>query len=77
MLGDLLIRAGVVDATGLSRARDVQSDKSVSLGKALAALKLANEEVTAAAAKELQDDNAAPFARHGGVAASSLSGGRK
>jgi type II secretory ATPase GspE/PulE/Tfp pilus assembly ATPase PilB-like protein len=51
-LGDLLLRAGVVDATGLSRAQEVQNRESVSLGRALAMLSLADEGVTAAAIAE-------------------------
>ena len=49
VLGDVLMRAGVVDATGLSRAQEVQNRESVSLGRALAMLSLADEKVTAAA----------------------------
>lgn len=52
VLGDLLMRAGVVDATGLSRAQEVQNRESVSLGRALAMLSLADERVTAAAIAE-------------------------
>src|SRR5450631_1234160 len=53
--GNLLIRIGLIDASGLSEARKVQELKHVTLGKALTILGLANEEAVAAAiAKELQ-----------------------
>ena len=52
VLGDVLIRAGVVDGNGLSRAQEVQNQESVSLGRALAMLGLADEQVTAAAIAE-------------------------
>ena len=54
-IGDALVRTGLIDSSGLSRAREVQEQKGVSLGKALAALGLADEEaVSAAIAKKLQ-----------------------
>ena len=56
-IGDLLVRAGIVDASGLARAREVQQNQPGSLGKALASLGLASEEATASAiAEELQLD---------------------
>jgi type IV pilus assembly protein PilB len=49
-VGDLLIRTGVVDADGLERAIEVQSkDPTMTLGRALAALDLADEETVARA----------------------------
>jgi hypothetical protein len=38
IMGELLIRSGVIDVLGLNRAQAVQSKASVSLGKALADL---------------------------------------
>ena len=49
--GDLLIRAGVVDARGVSQAIEVQSQlpsNGTSLGRALASLGLAGEAAVAA-----------------------------
>ncbi len=52
--GNLLIRIGLIDASGRAQAREVQDVKNVTLGKALATLGLADEEtVSAAIAKEL------------------------
>ncbi len=48
-IGDLLVRAGLIDSTGLTRALEVQEQKGLSLGKALATLGLADEEVASAA----------------------------
>lgn len=45
--GDLLVRAGVVDAAGMARAIEIQSDRAISLGRALADLGLADEAVVA------------------------------
>jgi len=47
LVGDLLIRAGVVDESGLARALAVQSERVTTLGKALADLGLADESVVA------------------------------
>jgi len=47
-VGDLLIRAGVVDAAGLARALEVQATQASTLGRALAGLGLADESVVAA-----------------------------
>ena len=46
-VGDLLIRVGVVDASGLARALEVQSQHANNLGRALADLGLADESVVA------------------------------
>jgi len=46
-VGDLLIRAGIVDASGLARALEIQSQHADSLGRALADLGLADESVVA------------------------------
>ena len=46
-VGDLLIRGGVVDATGLARALEAQSQHANTLGRALADLGLADESVVA------------------------------
>jgi type IV pilus assembly protein PilB len=53
-IGDLLVRTGLIDSSGLSRAREAQQKQGMSLGKALASLGLADEEaVSAAIAKSL------------------------
>jgi type IV pilus assembly protein PilB len=46
-VGDLLIRAGVVDAAGLALALEVQSTHASTLGRALAGLGIADESVVA------------------------------
>jgi type IV pilus assembly protein PilB len=43
-IGDLLVRSGIIDATGLARAREVQEKNGISLSKALATLGLADEQ---------------------------------
>jgi type IV pilus assembly protein PilB len=48
-VGDLLIRAGVVDAAGLARGLEAQSRRPMTLGRALAGLGLAEESAVAAA----------------------------
>jgi type IV pilus assembly protein PilB len=48
-VGDLLIRAGVVDAAGLTAGLEVQSRDGTTLGRALAGLALAGEPAVAAA----------------------------
>jgi len=48
-VGELLVRAGLIDSSGLSRAIEVQSKSNVSLGRALASLGLANENAVSAA----------------------------
>ena len=54
-LGDLLVRAGIIDAEGLARAREAQEKEGVSLSKALVTLGLADEQgVTGAIAKSLK-----------------------
>jgi type IV pilus assembly protein PilB len=54
LVGDLLIRSGVVDAVGLARALEVQAKHTSTLGRALADLGLADESsVAAATAKAL------------------------
>lgn len=52
VLGDVLMRAGLVDGSGLSRAQELQNRESVSLGRALTMLGLADEAVTTAAIAE-------------------------
>jgi type IV pilus assembly protein PilB len=53
-IGDLLVRTGLIDSSGLSRAREAQQKQGMSLGKAIASLGLADEEaVSAAIAKSL------------------------
>ena len=47
-VGDLLIRAGVVDAAGLARGLEAQSQQGTTLGRALAGLGLAKESAVAA-----------------------------
>jgi type IV pilus assembly protein PilB len=54
-IGDLLVRAGIIDATGLSRARETQEKSGISLTKALATLGLADEQrMVAAIAKSMR-----------------------
>jgi type IV pilus assembly protein PilB len=48
-VGDLLIRAGLVDAAGLARGLEAQSQQMTTLGRALAGLGLAKESAVAAA----------------------------
>jgi type II secretory ATPase GspE/PulE/Tfp pilus assembly ATPase PilB-like protein/ActR/RegA family two-component response regulator len=48
-VGDLLLRAGVVDAAGLARGLEAQSRDMTTLGRALARLGLAEESTVAAA----------------------------
>jgi type IV pilus assembly protein PilB len=52
MVGELLIRSGVVDSSGLNRAQEIQSRTGVSLGKAFAELGLASEDAVSAAIAE-------------------------
>jgi type IV pilus assembly protein PilB len=42
-IGNLLVRSGIIDATGLARAREAQEKDGISLSKALATLGLADE----------------------------------
>jgi type IV pilus assembly protein PilB len=54
MIGNLLVRAGLIDSSGLSRAKKAQEKDGISLSRALATLGLADEQsVTAAIAKSL------------------------
>src|SRR5689334_10400981 len=48
-VGDVLIRAGVVDAAGLARGLEAQTKQSTTLGRALADLGLADENAVASA----------------------------
>ena len=48
-VGDLLIRAGLVDAEGLARGLEAQARRATTLGRALAGLGLAKESAVAAA----------------------------
>ncbi len=48
-VGDLLIRAGIVDAAGLARGLEAQARNATTLGRALASLGLADESAVAAA----------------------------
>src|SRR6267154_2546364 len=48
-VGELLVRAGLIDSSGLSRAVEIQSKGDVSLGRALADLGLADENAVSAA----------------------------
>jgi type IV pilus assembly protein PilB len=43
-IGDLLVRSGIIDATGLARAREAQEKNGISLSRALTTLGLADEE---------------------------------
>src|SRR5579862_5090541 len=47
MLSDLLLKSGLIDSEGLSRAWELQERDHSSLGMALARLKLADEETVA------------------------------
>lgn len=49
MIGELLIRLGVIDSAGLNRAQEIQAKCGDSLGKVLADLGLASEEAVSAA----------------------------
>ena len=49
LIGDLLVRAGLIDSSGLSRAREAQQKQGLSLGNALISLGLADEEAVSAA----------------------------
>jgi type IV pilus assembly protein PilB len=54
MIGNLLVRVGLIDSSGLSRAKEAQEKDGISLTRALAGLGLADEQsVTAAIAKSL------------------------
>jgi type IV pilus assembly protein PilB len=54
-IGDLLVREGIIDPSGLSRARETQEKFGISLGKALATLGLADEQaIVVAIAKILR-----------------------
>jgi type IV pilus assembly protein PilB len=46
-IGDALLKAGVVDAAGLARAAEAQTKQPATLGRTLATLGLANEDVVA------------------------------
>ena len=48
-IGDLLVRTGLIDSSGLARAHETQQKNGMSLGKTLAALGLADEEAVSAA----------------------------
>src|SRR5579862_9805641 len=53
-IGELLVRIGLIDNSGLSHALEIQEADKITLGRALATLGLAEEEaVSAAIAKEL------------------------
>jgi type IV pilus assembly protein PilB len=49
IIGDLLVRSGIIDATGLARAQEAQEKDGISLSKALVTLGLANEQGMVAA----------------------------
>jgi len=54
-IGNLLLRAGLIDAEGLDRAREAQQKEGISLGRAVIALGLADAQgLTAAIAKSLK-----------------------
>ena len=46
-IGDVLVRSGIVDEAGIARAIERQSERSISLGRALAELDLADEATVA------------------------------
>src|SRR3984893_17858141 len=49
LIGDHLVRTGLIDSSGLSRGREVQQKQGISLGKALASRGLGDEEAVSAA----------------------------
>jgi type IV pilus assembly protein PilB len=54
-IGDLLVRAGIIDSLGLSRAQEAQKKEGISLSRALLTLGLASEQgIAAAIAKSMQ-----------------------
>jgi hypothetical protein len=54
-IGELLVREGIIDSLGLSRARQAQEKHGICLSKAVATLGLADEQsLVAAIAKSLQ-----------------------
>ena len=54
-VGDLLVRSGIIDASGLARAREAQEKNGISLSKALLKLGLADEQgMVAAIAKNMR-----------------------
>jgi type IV pilus assembly protein PilB len=54
-IGNVLVRAGLIDSAGLARARETQEKEGVSLARALVMLRLADEQgLTAAIAKGLK-----------------------
>src|SRR3984893_8188375 len=58
MIGNLLVRAGLIDSLGLSRAKEAQEKSGISLSRALTTLGLADEQsVTAGIAKSLHLDS--------------------
>src|ERR1700674_1066951 len=52
LIGDLLVRAGLIDSSGLSRSRELQQREGVSLSNALAKLGFADEQSICAAIAE-------------------------
>ena len=54
-IGDLLVRSGIIDATGLARAQEAQDKNGISLSRAVTTLGLADEEgVVAIMAKSMR-----------------------
>ena len=54
-IGELLVRAGLIDSSGLLRAQEAQKREGISLSKAIVTLGLANEQsMIAAIAKTMQ-----------------------
>jgi len=49
VIGDLLVRRGLIGSSELARAREAQEKEAISLGKALATLGLADEEAVSVA----------------------------
>src|SRR5258708_26308161 len=48
-IGEVLVRSGIIDATGLARAREAQEKNGTSLSQSLATMGLANENAIVAA----------------------------
>jgi type IV pilus assembly protein PilB len=60
-IGDLLVREGIIDSRGLSRAQDVQAKRGIPLGTAIATLGLGDEDtIVATIAKSLRLESLGP-----------------
>jgi hypothetical protein len=57
MIGNLLVRVGLIDCSGLSRAKQAQEKDGISLSRALATLGLADEQRTSSPSRILLSIN--------------------